>query len=88
MNFIITTIVSILLIFLCNKKKLLLSKSGDIHQNFIGTKSTPLVGGIILFVSIIALRIEELHIFLSFVLGMLVVGVFSDTKKNYHQLLD
>ena len=63
MNFIITTIVSILLIYLFNKKKLLLSKSGDIHQNFIGTKSTPLVGDY--FIRIDYLKIEELHIFLS-----------------------
>ncbi len=68
--------------YFCNYKNLLLSKSGEAHQNFIETKSTPLIGGIILFISIIIFGIKEINLFFFFTFAILVVGIFSDIKKN------
>lgn len=82
MIFIITLIISIACVYLCDNRKLLLSKSGDVHQNFIGTRNTPLVGGIVLFIAIFAVDIKELNFFLFFIFGILIVGIFSDTEKK------
>lgn len=82
MNLILTVVISVVLIYFFEKKKLLLSKSGDTHQNFIRTKSTPLVGGIILFLSILVFNIKTLDLYLFFIFGILIVGIFSDTEKK------
>ncbi len=62
------------------KKKLLTNFSGETHQKFLGTKNSPLSGGIflILFLSIIFIQTDLLtYVFLIFIF---MLGLFSDLK--------
>ena len=83
LNFLIILILSIFFIYICNKKKILQSKSGDIHQNFIDTESTPLLGGIILFSIILINYSFNLDYFILFTFLILFIGIISDVKKNF-----
>ena len=73
--------------YYCNAKNILQSKSGDTHQNFINTTNTPLIGGIIFFFSTIILEIYTLNLFYLFSLAILILGIFSDVKKNTSPIL-
>jgi len=79
-SFLIFTL-SFFLIFLCNKKKFLLNQSGDNHQKFTSEISTPLLGGIILFLSIFVFNFKRLDLFFFSTLAILLVGLLSDLKK-------
>ena len=62
------------------KKKLLTNFSGENHQKFLGTKNSPLSGGIflILFLLIIFIQTDLLtYVFLIFIF---MLGLFSDLK--------
>ncbi len=73
--------------YFCNAKNILQSKSGDTHQNFIDTANTPLIGGIIFFFSTLILGIYTLNLFYLFSLVILILGIFSDVKKNISPIL-
>ena len=62
------------------KNKYLLNFSGETHQKFLGTKKTPLSGGIflILFLSIIFIE-KDIIIFIFFIF-IFILGLFSDLK--------
>ena len=76
-----TIVLSIFLIFLCNKKNFLLSKSGDNHQEFSSKISTPLIGGIVIFSSIFIFNFYDLNLFFIFISGIFIIGLLSDLKK-------
>ena len=62
------------------KKKLLTNFSGETHQKYLGTKNSPLSGGIflILFLSIVFIQKDLItYIFLIFIF---MLGLFSDLK--------
>ena len=84
---IFTIILSFFLIFLCNKKNFLLSKSGDKHQEFSSQITTPLIGGIIIFCSIFTFKIYNFDIFLIFISSIFIIGLFSDLKKMNSPIL-
>ena len=80
-------VLSFLLIFLCNKKNFLLSKSGDRHQEFSSQIATPLIGGIIIFCSIFTFKIYNFDIFLIFIFSIFIIGLSSDLKKMNSPIL-
>jgi UDP-N-acetylmuramyl pentapeptide phosphotransferase/UDP-N-acetylglucosamine-1-phosphate transferase len=84
---IFTIILSFFLIFLCNNKNFLLSKSGDKHQEFSSQITTPLIGGIIIFCSIFTFKIYNFDIFLIFISSIFIIGLFSDLKKMNSPIL-
>ena len=75
----------LLLIFLLKffllKFKLLLSNTGDQHQNFITKANVPLVGGLLIFLSFVFIFWDNLTLSLiSFLISIFLLGVFSDIK--------
>ena len=62
MSFIVFFLVSVLFTYfvtsLCSKKKFLLSFTGDKHQKFTSNLKIPLTGGVVLFLSFMALEIN------------------------------
>tara|TARA_B110001454_G_C12688439_1_gene421258 strand:+ start:509 stop:1516 length:1008 start_codon:yes stop_codon:yes gene_type:complete len=75
------TIFIFLLIFLCKKNNFLLDKIGDKHQEFIPVDKTPLIGGVIIFLSMIYLMKQDFNIFGIVVIVIFFIGFFSDLKK-------
>ena len=76
-----TLVLSTFLIFFCNKRNFLLSKSGDNHQEFSSEINTPLIGGIIILSSIFTFNFNNLNLFFIFISGIFIVGLLSDLKK-------
>ena len=77
---IFTVLISLVLIFICNKKSFFLHNAGESHQNFIKSKQTPLIGGIIIFIFII-MNIDNLKIIYLFLFLIFLIGTLSDIKK-------
>lgn len=81
MIYLFTTIfISLLLIYICNKKKYLLNYTGSSHQRFINQNNVPLLGG---FITIFYLIISISNIFLSlkiFLTLFFFIGFLSDLK--------
>ena len=73
-------VISISLTFLCKKKVFLLHNTGESHQSFIKSESTPLVGGIIIFFSFL-INYQNISYFYIFLFFILVIGILSDSKK-------
>lgn len=74
-------IITFLLIFLFQKFKLLLSNTGDQHQNFTTKLNVPLVGGVMIFLSFALVFKENLTFSLCFFFAStLLLGLFSDAK--------
>ena len=70
-----------LLKFLFLKFKILLSNTGDHHQNFITNKNVPLIGGLLIFLSFIFIFNDNLTLILiCFLISIFLLGVFSDIK--------
>ncbi len=78
----ISTAFAIIVTYFSHMKNFLPSTSGDIHQKFIETKTTPLIGGIILFFSILVFGFNKLNFFVLFCFLILLIGFFSDTEKK------
>lgn len=73
-------IISIFLIYICNKNLFLIHNSGESHQSFIRSNQTPLIGGIIVFIFIlIDYKNLSLSYFFSFMI--LITGILSDSRK-------
>ena len=72
---------SYLLITICKKKTILMNSNGNMHQKFVGNTQTPLIGGIILFFSLLLFNYDTISLFLFFVAGIFFIGFFSDLKK-------
>ncbi len=79
-DFLIVIALSFFLIFFCNKKLLLIHNEGEAHQNFIKTKETPLIGGIILFLYMFK-DFENISILYLFPFFILITGILSDSRK-------
>ncbi len=79
--YILLTPVLILLInFILNKNKILLSVTGDKHQFFVEKKSIPLSGGIVIAIlSILIINFKIETFYFVFILTFLI-GIFSDAK--------
>ena len=71
---------SSLFVFICDKKSFFAHNAGEIHQNFIKSKQTPLIGGIIIFIFIL-LNFQNLTITYLFPFLILSIGVLSDIRK-------
>ena len=71
-------------IFLLNsyiiKNKYLLNFSGETHQKFLGTKKTPLSGGIFLVLFLSTILIEKDIMIYIFLIFIFILGLFSDLK--------
>ena len=71
-------------IFLLNsyiiKNKYLLNFSGETHQKFLGTKKTPLSGGIFLILFLSTILIEKDIMIYIFLIFIFILGLFSDLK--------
>ena len=72
----ISTAFAIIVTYFSHMKNFLPSTSGDIHQKFIETKTTPLIGGIILFFSILVFGFNKLNFFVLFCFLILLIGFF------------
>ena len=62
------------------RNKYLLNFSGETHQKFLGTKKTPLSGGIFLILFLSTILIEKNMIIYIFLIFIFVLGLFSDLK--------
>jgi len=62
------------------KKKLLCSFTGEIHQRYTSKENVPLTGGIILFFFIIKVFFNEFQDLQVFLFLILLIGIFSDLK--------
>ena len=82
MSFIVFFLVSVLFTYfvtsLCSKKNFLLSFTGDKHQKFTSNLKIPLTGGVVLFLSFMALEIN-INIKILFLL-FFFLGFISDLK--------
>jgi len=79
-NLLVTLLISFFLVFICKKKSILVHNIGEIHQNFIKSEQTPLIGGIIFFIYFLldSKNLSFLHLFLFLIL---FVGILSDSRK-------
>ena len=71
---------SLLFVFICDKKSFFAHNAGEIHQNFIKSKQTPLIGGIIIFIFIL-FNFQNLTITYLFPFLILLIGILSDIRK-------
>lgn len=71
---------SLLFVFICDKKSFFAHNAGEIHQNFIKSKQTPLIGGIIIF-TFILFNFQNLTITYLFPFLILLIGILSDIRK-------
>ena len=71
---------SSLFVFICDKKSFFAHNAGEIHQNFIKSKQTPLIGGIIIFIFIL-FNFQNLIITYLFPFLILLIGILSDIRK-------
>ena len=71
---------SLLFVFICDKKSFFAHNAGEIHQNFIKSKQTPLIGGIIIFIFIF-FNFQNLIITYLFPFLILLIGILSDIRK-------
>ena len=62
------------------KNRYFLNFSGEIHQKILGTKKTPLSGGIFLILFLSIILIERDLITYVFLIFMFILGLFSDLK--------
>ena len=62
------------------KNKYLLNFSGETHQKILGTKKTPLSGGIFLILFLSIILIERDQISYVFFIFIFILGLFSDLK--------
>ena len=76
----IILVISVFLIFVCNKNLILIHNAGEPHQNFVKSRLTPLIGGIIIFIFIL-LDIQNLSFLYFFSFLILITGVLSDSRK-------
>ena len=76
----IILVISVFLIFVCNKNLILIHNAGEPHQNFVKSRLTPLIGGIIIFIFIL-LDIQNLSFLYFFPFLILITGVLSDSRK-------
>tara|TARA_B100000674_G_C37955248_1_gene969288 strand:- start:744 stop:1751 length:1008 start_codon:yes stop_codon:yes gene_type:complete len=72
---------SAFLIFICRKNIILMNSNGNKHQEFVGNFQTPLIGGIIVYFSILFFNFYELNLFFIFITLIFLIGLFSDLKK-------
>ena len=77
---IFTMLFSSLFVFICDKKSFFAHNAGEIHQNFIKSKQTPLIGGIIIFIFIL-FNFQNLIITYLFPFLILLIGILSDIRK-------
>lgn len=77
---ILTILFSLIFIFICNKKSFFTHNAGEIHQSFIKSKQTPLIGGIIVFIFIL-LNFQNLTLAYLFPFLILFIGILSDIRK-------
>lgn len=75
-----TIIFAFILVYLCIRRSLFMHYSGEVHQNFIKSKKTPLIGGIIIFFYILVTYhnffLENLFLFI-----ILLIGILSDIRS-------
>ncbi len=85
MNIYLFSIIVIFLSFLLNilfiKNSFLMNKAGDLHQAYVGHTNIPLVGGIIIFFSMIISSFYGLNLILWSYAAMAFIGFLSDLKK-------
>ncbi|MDB9827296.1 undecaprenyl/decaprenyl-phosphate alpha-N-acetylglucosaminyl 1-phosphate transferase [Candidatus Pelagibacter sp.] len=58
-----------------------MNKAGDSHQEYAGYSNIPLVGGIVIFLSIFLLSFYELNSIIWYFAAIFLIGFFSDLKK-------
>ena len=83
MNYLIFFLTPILIYFFNSfiiKKKYFLNFSGEIHQKTLGSKKTPLSGGIFLILFLSIILIERDVIAYVFFISIFILGLFSDLK--------
>mgnify|MGYP001187905870 CR=1 FL=1 len=73
--------ISFFLIFLCNRNAFLTNEGRDLHQQYAGHSDVPLIGGIIIFSSIVFSSFYSLNLILWYMAGIFLIGFFSDIKK-------
>ncbi len=71
---------SLFLVYICNKNSILTHNIGEVHQNYVKSKKTPLIGGIIFF-TIFFIDYKNLSLLHLFPLLILLIGVLSDLRK-------
>lgn len=73
-------LISIFLISFTYKNSILIHSTGEPHQNFIKSKQTPLIGGIVIFIFIL-IDYKNLELSYLFVFLILMIGILSDSRK-------
>jgi len=80
-NPIIILIITVILILIFKKKFLLSNSTGEKHQIFTSSKNIPLLGGILIFISLILdFNIHYVNFYI-FCFLILILGILSDLKK-------
>ena len=73
------SIISILVSLYFKKKKLLANYSGDRHQLYSNEDNIPLIGGLLLVIPILVIDNENFN-YLSIIILISLLGIFSDKK--------
>ena len=74
-------IISILLIVLCKRNSFLMNRVRDFHQEYAGCPDIPLIGGLVIFLSMFFSSFYELNSILWYFAAMFFIGFLSDVKK-------
>ena len=72
---------SFLLIILCKRNPFLMNRAGDVHQEYAGHSNTPLIGGSIIFFSMVLSSFYDKNLILLYFAAMFIVGILSDLKR-------
>jgi UDP-N-acetylmuramyl pentapeptide phosphotransferase/UDP-N-acetylglucosamine-1-phosphate transferase len=79
---IILIIITFILKYISINKNYLLSNTGDAHQYFINKSSVPLIGGLLILFSFIAIYFNENNfLFFLFLILLFLLGIISDINK-------
>ena len=79
---IILIIITFILKYISINKNYLLSNTGDAHQYFINKSSVPLIGGLLILFSFIAIYFNENNfLFFFFLILLFLLGIISDINK-------
>jgi len=58
-----------------------MSRSGDVHQEYSGSSNIPLVGGVIIFFSMVFINFYDPDLIILYFTAMFVIGLLSDLKR-------
>ena len=80
MEYIFFFILVISFTYIANKKSYLPNYTGDEHQKFLNSKTTPLIGGFFLLICLIKTYYSKDLIYILTFVSIFIIGYFSDSK--------